>query len=693
MTRRRWRALAAAGLLTVFSATVDSPAEATPRATTTQAYEVWVTDAAENELLVYPGMALEDGSGPRNEADVIDLAALFDLSGPNNTTGLAVSGPQTVDASPDGRHVAVAFAESGHVAIFDAKTHQPKALILPSASRRGRLTTAASEASPVSSARWLADGSAIVLANQGTKRVERINYDAITDSFAFDGGAALDLVRCTTPSNKPCQSPSSTDPASPGFFGPDNRPDTTPVCVVATGRGHVLVTMVGGGLFVIDPSATPMHMVAAYGNQYVGRDACGGAQTDRFVHLAGDTATASDPFQYSMYQIRDNYPRAPRTIIDNEPQRAPKLFWRSPDGTMMRHTRAMAIAGAAGALWNLERSSGLAEVFSTTSLTRVSSVPLAGDLLDEARPVAAAASPDGRRLYILLGGSMPFEKGAGQPLGLGILAINPSGTGGSLTELLATAEAQPMVEHPIEEAPSTDDAAPTDGMPTEDPMPTDEDTIPDEDTPSEDAMPTDDSMPMDDTPSEDTMPDEDTPSEDAMPTEDTASMDDTPSEDPALTDDTMSAEETMPEDIVETTTTTRVRRSTTTTTPTRQTLSASGATITTRKATATTFRSLAATSTTRRAAAPTTSTRKRLGIVATSPIAGSPTKLAARIPAADLVARSTTIAGRTAPVAPTAARPTVPTTPATVKPAGSEASDMSLPAEPGGMAVVMTAKG
>ncbi|MDH4364977.1 MAG: hypothetical protein OEY70_12955, partial [Acidimicrobiia bacterium] len=481
MTRRRWRALAAAGLLTVFSVTVDSPAEAAPRATTAQAYEVWVTDAAENELLVYPGMALEDGNGPRNEADVIDLAALFELSGPNNTTGLAVSGPQTIDASPDGRHVAIVFAESGHVAIFDARTHQPTALILPSASRRGRLTTAASEASPVSSARWVADGSAIVLANQGTKRVERINYDATTDSFAFDSGAAFDLAHCTTPSGKPCQSPSSTDPASPGFFGPDNRPDTTPVCVVATERGHVLVTMVGGGLFVLDPSATPMHMVAAYGNQAVGRDACGGAQTDRFVHLAADTATASDPFQYSMYQIRDNYPRAPRTITDNEPQRAPKLFWRSPDGTMMRHPRAMAIAGTASALWNLERSSGLAEVFSTTSLTRVSSVPLAGDLLDDPRPVVAAASPDGKRLYVLLGGSMPFETGATQPLSLGVLAINASGTGGSMTELLATAEAQPMVEHPIE--------APTTTAPTEDTAPMD--TAPTDTAPTEDTAPTD----------------------------------------------------------------------------------------------------------------------------------------------------------------------------------------------------------
>lgn len=628
MTRRRWRALAAAGLLTVLSATVDSPAEAAPRATTTQAYEVWVTDAAENELLVYSATALEDGTGPRNEADVIDLAALFELQGPNNTTGLAVSGPQTVDASPDGRHVAVVFAESGHVAVFDAMTHQPKALILPSASRRGRLTTAASEASAVSSARWVADGSAIVLANQGTKRVERINYDATTDSFAFDSGAAFDLARCTTPSGKPCQSPSPTDPAAPGFFGPDNRPDTTPVCVVATERGHVLVTMTGGGLFVLDPSATPMHLVAAYGNQAVGREGCGGAQTERFVHLAADTATASDPFQYSLYQIRDNYPRAPRTIVDNEPQRAPKLFWRSPDGTMARHPRAMAIAGATNALWNLERSSGTADVFSATSLTRISSVPLAGDLLDDPRPVVAAASPDGKRLYILLGGSMPFEQGADQPLGLGIVTINASGTGGGLAELLATADAQPTMEHPIEPPTTT--------------PPTTDDTVPTEDT-----VPTDGTV------------DDSAPLDDAAPTEDTVAA----------------------------TTTTRPGRTTTTPTSTRQTLAASGATTTTtRRATTTTFRSLAATSTTRRAAAPTTSTRKALGIVTTAKAAGSPTKLAGLIPAANLMAKATTTTTTPAPIEPAAAAPP------TVSGAPGDAAEVPMPAEPGGMAVVMRAK-
>ncbi len=652
MTRRRWRALAAVGLLTVLNATVDSPAEAAPRATTTQAYEVWVTDAAENELLVYSGTALEDSAGPRNEADVIDLAALFELSGPNNTTGLAVSGPQTVDASPNGRYVAVVFAESGHVAVFDAKTHQPKALILPSASRRGRLTTAASDASPVSAAQWLADGSAIVLANQGTKRVERINYDATTDSFAYDGGAAFDLSRCTTPSGKPCQSTSPADPTDPGYFGPDNRPDTTPVCVVATDRGHVLVTMAGGGLFVLDPAATPMHLVSAYGNQSVGRQACGGAQTDRFVHLAADTATASDPFQYSLYQVRDNFPRSPRTIVDNEPQRAPKLFWRSPDGTMAPHPRAMAIAGPTSALWNLERSTGMADVFSPTSLAKVTSVPLAGDLVDDPKPVVAAASPDGKRLFVLLGGTMPGEAGGARPLGLGVVTITASGTGGSLTELLGTADALPTVEHPIE-PPATTTTETTDSVPT--------DSVP------MDSVPTD-SVPMDSVPM------------DSVPTKGAPT-------DPAPTEDTVAA-----------TTTTRVKRSTTSTAATRQTLSASGAsTTTTRKVTTTTFRAMAATSTTRRAAAPTTSTRKGLGVLATASTASTPTKLAGLLPSAALVAKPTTTMMAAKPATTRAAGAPQPVTttsaPPTVSGAGSGGAAMPAPAEPGGMAVVMTAKG
>jgi hypothetical protein len=431
MTRRLWRALATAGLLSAAVFTAVDPAAAIPAATANQSYEVWLADKAGDQLLVYSGDALDDVGGPRNQAQVLDLAALFDPGGAANGTGVPVSMPSSVDPSPDGRNVVVAFSGSGHVGVIDTESRRPKALFLmPADGGRGG----------VPSAQWSADGTAIVVANRAASKLERIDYDAPTDTFAYSARADLDLAGCTTPSGYPCQSETEM-----GDLGPNHRPDTSPVCAITTDRGHTVVTLQGGGMFLVDSAATPMHLVAAWGNTAMGRNACGGRQLGRYLYLNADTSSPGHPGQYSLYQLRDNFPRAPKTISDNDTTRVPKSFYRAPDGDQPHLARGMAIGGTRDVIWQFDRAGDAAELFDSNTLTHLTTVSLVGQPGVDPMPGLADVSPDGRWMFTVTGG-------APQPLGLGIIELNAPGTSGDLIHVLATPDVDPVgdptLDHP-----------------------------------------------------------------------------------------------------------------------------------------------------------------------------------------------------------------------------------------------------
>ncbi len=106
-------------------------------------YEVWLVDQNNTvgysaavprgthggRLLIYDSADLDNPAGPVNNPTVIELSQLFAIDGPNNKTGANVARPHMALPSPDGRkYMAIAFVVSGHVAIFDGATKQPKAL-------------------------------------------------------------------------------------------------------------------------------------------------------------------------------------------------------------------------------------------------------------------------------------------------------------------------------------------------------------------------------------------------------------------------------------------------------------------------------------------------------------------------------------------------------------------------------------
>jgi hypothetical protein len=100
--------------------------------------------------------------------------------------------------------------------------------------------------------------------------------------------------------------------SDPGYLGPHNRPDNAPICPVLSNTNRAFITLRGGGLLVVDAKATPMTIVAEYGNQLVGRDGCGGLQNKNDIFLNGSTGTLQiNPTEFTLYYFKDRYPLAP----------------------------------------------------------------------------------------------------------------------------------------------------------------------------------------------------------------------------------------------------------------------------------------------------------------------------------------------------------------------------------------------
>ena len=391
-------------------------------------------------LVIHESSALEDPSGPRDEPEVIDLAIRFAIGGPNNATGANVVRPHMLDTSPDRRYVVLSFVGSGHVALLDAATHESKALF--------RMSAGAGNARQAHAAFWTQDGSAIIVANQNGKLLERIDYNTATDTFTHNTAATLNLVTCQTPSGLPCQTNTPLSDLDPAYLGPNNRPDNAPICPITTKRGHTMVTLRGGGMFVVDPSTTPMHIVAAYGNATMGRDGCGGRQDGPNIYLnAGTGTTATNPHEFSLYHLKDNFPRAPKTLADNDTKYGPEVFYRADGAHHAQDAHGMVVTDRKGVIWQFDRLGNVVELFDAKRLTHLGTVSLLGGPSADPTPDIVQISPDGRRIYAALRGPKPqtgAHASAGVTPGLGIVEVDEGDRSGRLTHVLPTSIINPV---------------------------------------------------------------------------------------------------------------------------------------------------------------------------------------------------------------------------------------------------------
>jgi DNA-binding beta-propeller fold protein YncE len=374
-------------------------------------FEVWVVDQSNTRgttsggtLYVYPGDAMIGADADAATPERVDLgAATTNLCVAQ--TGSAPVRPHMIVFNPTHSHAVLAFVASGHVVFYDAASRTPLRCI------DAGVQAHAAFPSP--------DASYVVVANQNGKLLQRIVTDYATNTFILDGPATLDLANGTTPSGVPRQDPTL-------------RPDNAPICpLIDSSSTYTFVTLRGGGLFVVDSTATPMRIVAEYDRSVVHGNGCGGVQARDKMYVNSGGGTASNLHEFDVYA----FPLTGFTSTPNAP--APTLVVSQDDRAADSHGVALTKHGRY--LWIADRVGNRIvvvdavtdEVAGEFSLVRSAGEDPSPDLLD----VSAA----GNRVFVSLRGPNPLSgdphASTGNMPGVGIVRVEQGGRTGELTEV------------------------------------------------------------------------------------------------------------------------------------------------------------------------------------------------------------------------------------------------------------------
>jgi DNA-binding beta-propeller fold protein YncE len=377
-------------------------------------YEVWIVDQSDTTadgggtLYIYPGPALEGAAAATATPEVIDLG------GAARTLCLAQTGSAprrphmlTINAAQD--HAILSFVATGHVVFFDAATRTPVRCIDVGAQAHAAFPAP--------------DESYVVVANQNGKLLQRITTDYDSGTFDLDAAATLNLATCTTPSGALCEDPLL-------------RPDNAPICPVidATSR-FTFVTLRGGGLFVVDSTASPMAIVAEYDRATVHPNGCGGVETAGRMFINSGGGTAANPLEADLYAFPmsgiDATPNSPNTP-------APSVVF-SHDERGFVDSHGTVLTKGERFLWVADRAANLVVVVDTASASVVNEFGLAGPVSSDPAPDLMAIAPAGNRVFAALRGPNPLtanvpgiNNAVGATPGLAIIRVTESGRSGVL---------------------------------------------------------------------------------------------------------------------------------------------------------------------------------------------------------------------------------------------------------------------
>jgi DNA-binding beta-propeller fold protein YncE len=388
-------------------------------------YEVWIVDQSDTKgqnhggtLYVFSASDLKPGalssSKPGTVVDIAgETAALC-----REKTGANPVRPHMVLFNREQTHALMAFVASGHVVVFDAASRKPLECLRATEAPTGRQAHAAFP-SP--------DGSYVLIANQNGKRLERIESNFARNTFTHNAAATLDLATCKTPGGAPCQAP-------------DVRPDNAPICPVISDDGRLaFVTLRGGGMFVVDPKATPMRIVAEYDVATVKGNGCGGAQVagQMYVNSGGRPGPIEhlhvygfDVYKFSLDAFRGSTAAAPNTP-------APKVVFKA-DGPHDSH--GMVVTGNGRYLWVMDRHADVVEILETAADSRVRTLSLNGSLTGNAAPDLTDVDPSGNLVFTAFRGPTPLSgdphNAKGDTPGLAVLEVLEGGRNGRLLGLV-----------------------------------------------------------------------------------------------------------------------------------------------------------------------------------------------------------------------------------------------------------------
>jgi hypothetical protein len=266
------------GALALLGLTVATPVGLT--VTTSGAagdFEVWLVDQSNSSGKTYGGtIHIFDGSDlDGGDASSATATGVLDLGGATAGLCLTQTGanpvrPHMLAFNSTHSHAVLTFVASGHVVVFAAATRTPVACVRTSAGAGGQRQAHAAQPTP--------DDAHILVANQNGKRVDRITTDYATNTFVLD--ATLDLANGVTPNGVPME------------FA--ERPDNAPILVVPDATSSLaFVTLRGGGLFVVEPTSTPMEILAEYDRTAVHANGFGGVEANGRMYINSGAGAAS----------------------------------------------------------------------------------------------------------------------------------------------------------------------------------------------------------------------------------------------------------------------------------------------------------------------------------------------------------------------------------------------------------------
>ena len=378
------------------------------------AYEVWVVDQSDTTadgggtLYIYRGDTLT------GQDAAIAVPEMIDLGGAARSLCLAQTGtaprrPHIILFNAAHSHAVLAFVATGHVLFMDAATRAPVACVDVGAQAHAAVPAP--------------DQTYVIVANQNDKLLQRINTNYATNTFTLDSAATLDLATCTTPNGAACQDAIL-------------RPDNAPIFPIIDAASHfTFVTLRGGGLFVVDSTATPMAIVAEYDRATVHPNGLYGVETSGRMYINAGGGTASNPLESDLYA----FPLSGFTTAPNPPNTpAPTLVF-SHDARGFVDSHGAVLTKHDRFLWVADRAANRIVVVDTASNTVVNEIDLAGALSGDPAPDLMASSPNGNRVFVTLRGPNPLtgnfpgvNNAVGSTPGLGIVRVERNGEQGVL---------------------------------------------------------------------------------------------------------------------------------------------------------------------------------------------------------------------------------------------------------------------
>jgi DNA-binding beta-propeller fold protein YncE len=345
-----------------------SPATSATAAATIAAadFELWVPDQAETTptgggtLNIYRGSDLAKPGTP-NPAYSINLAEA--ALGVGDGMG---KHPHNVTFTAAGTHAVISYVGSGHVQVIRAGDRKVVASIKMSATAAGNPAAHNSAVTPA--------GDAIIVANQGAKKLQRISADFKNDIYKLDPAADLDLAAledATHTGNNPVMA----------LFTQDGK--------------YTYVPQRGGGAYLVDYAATPMKTVASLGKSDISaQSCCAVALKDGTIWTTAQGGPTSTTTAFNLVQV----------TWTASSLSAKKLLART--GNVESHS----VLAVGQYVWVADRFANTIDIFDSKSagepLATISLAtgPLAGR---DPAPDIMDLSPDGTSVFVALRGKAP----------------------------------------------------------------------------------------------------------------------------------------------------------------------------------------------------------------------------------------------------------------------------------------------